>query len=39
MLLATLIIRLSCNDFKIRKFVEENCKVLYVFVFVCFFDI
>ena len=28
--LATLIMRLSCNDFKIRKFVEGNCKIFFV---------
>ena len=27
---AILIMRLSCNNFKIRKFVEENCKTLSV---------
>ena len=35
MWLATLIMRLSCNNFKIRKFVERNCKTLCVCVCVC----
>ena len=29
MSLKTLIMRLSCNDFKIRKFVEGNCKIFF----------
>ena len=29
--------RLSCNDFKIRKFVKKNCKNLCIYVCVCVF--
>ena len=37
MQLAILIMRLSCNNFKIRKFVERNCKILCVCMCVCVF--
>ena len=37
MQLATKIMRLSCNDFKIRKCVKGNCKTLCVCVCVRFF--
>ena len=37
MQLAVLIIRLSCYNFKIRKFVEGNFKILYICVCVCVF--
>ena len=29
--------RLLCNDFKIRKFVKGNCKILCIYVWVFFF--
>ena len=29
--------RLSCNDFKVKKIIKGNCKILCICVCVCFF--